>query len=56
MYNQNRESDLSLEHKYLLRLVLVAVTLFGVGFLGSHAWQVLGILSHRLDAVLGMVR
>lgn len=60
MYSQKEvlpeTNDLSLEQKYLLRLVLIAALTLGAAFLGSHMWHLLAFVSQRMDAVFGLIR
>lgn len=45
--------DLTMEQKYLFRLVLVAALVLGAGCLGSNLWDLVGSMSHQLQVILG---
>ena len=45
--------DLTIEQKYLLRLVLVAALVLGAGCLGSDMWHLVASALHRVDMIVG---
>ena len=48
-----RKMDLTIEQKYLLRLVLVAALILGAGCLGSESRHLVASALHRVDVIVG---